>query len=718
MTNHESSSEAGVVLRQCVDDLATQWILGGEERLPQIAVSLAQLSHHAAEFGFREAAEVAEELRAALARSASGSASANDATGAANFKEGLARLEQALARPPESEERVSELAELPRESKESKPPEPPATMNSLAQDPELVGDFILESREHLASIEQLVLTLERVPDDLEAIHSIFRGFHTIKGLAGFLEFAPIQELTHEVETALNLAREGKLVVTAGVIDVILEGVDHVSRSIAGIEAGGACVRHSGHEQLIGKVRALMTGDSLPADIPPLEARGQPAPPESAMPPEPAVPSEPPERERPCVSPPEPAVIVCPEPSAEGAAPPAAVSRRTAADAPSVRVETAKLDYLVDMVGEMVIAQSLVRHSGALATLSDPRLHRNLSQLARITGEVQRTAMAMRMVPVGQLFQRASRQVRDLSRKIGKRVELVMRGEETELDKSIAEELADPLMHMVRNAIDHGIETPEQRSRSGKAAAARITLAAYHQGGRIVIEIADDGRGLDAGKILAKAQEKGLAERNAHPPDSEIYRLILEPGFSTAEQITNISGRGVGMDVVRKQIEKLRGRIEIHSRSGEGTTFLLHLPLTLAIIDGLVVAIGAERYIVPLFAVSGMFRPVDTSIFTHRGRDEMVMVRGRLLPLLRLYRLFGVAPRTEDPCRALLIVAEADGRQFCLMVDDLAGKQEVVIKSLGEALGTVRGVAGGAILGDGRVGLILDMGGVWGAYAGN
>jgi two-component system chemotaxis sensor kinase CheA len=369
-----------------------------------------------------------------------------------------------------------------------------------------------------------------------------------------------------------------------------------------------------------------------------------------------------------------------------------------------------------MVGEMAIAQSLVRHNETLAAASDPRLHRDLAQLTRITGEVQRTAMAMRMVPIGQLFQRTARQVRHLSRKVGKQAELVARGEDTELDKTIAEELADPLMHMVRNAIDHGIEEPDIREAAGKAPRATITLAAYHQAGQIVIEVADDGRGLDVRKILAKARQKALIEDGAHLSESDVFRLILEPGFSTADLVTDISGRGVGMDVVRKQVEKLRGRIEIRSQAGQGSTFLLKLPLTLAIIDGLVVTSGGHRYIAPLFAVREMFRPAAESMFTVRNRQEMALVRGRLLPVLRLYRRFGLVPRTEDPCQALLMVAETEGQLFCLMVDDLIGKQEVVIKSLGEGLGKVPGIAGGAILGDGRVGLILDMGGLWGAHA--
>jgi two-component system chemotaxis sensor kinase CheA len=397
-------------------------------------------------------------------------------------------------------------------------------------------------------------------------------------------------------------------------------------------------------------------------------------------------------------------------SAEG---PRAGAARTAG-VRSIKVDTNKLDYLVDMVGEMVIAQSLVRHDPDLAIGAKPRLGRNLSQLARITDEVQRTAMSMRMIPVGQLFQKTSRLVRDLSRKASKQVELELFGEETELDRNIVEDLADPLMHMVRNSVDHGIETPDERTRNGKPATARVTLRAGHQAGQIVIQVSDDGRGLNQAKILRKAVEKGLVSAGTQLTEAEIFNLIFHPGFSTAEKITDVSGRGVGMDVVRKHVQKLRGRIDVLSRLGEGTTFLLKLPLTLAIIDGLVVGVGEQRYIVPIFAVREMLKPPEDSISTLQGRQEMALVRGSLLPLVRLHQRFGVKPRFENPWDSLLIVSESGGRQFCLMVDELIGKQEVVIKSLGETMANIAGVAGGAILGDGRVGLILDLEGLFGA----
>jgi len=560
--------------------------------------------------------------------------------------------------------------------------------NSLAQDPELLSDFVLESREHLASIENRSLALEQDPQDAESLHSIFRAFHTIKGLAGFLELDAVREVSHNVETVLDMARNGKLSVTSRVIDVVLESTDYLKICVDGIDSrlhGRDPVPPPPHASLLERVRSLLAPPAPDAPAPHRpEEKPAPAPETAAA-----------------------------EPAAE-AEPAAASGARTAAvagEVKAVKVDTGKLDYLVDMAGELVIAQSMVRHDPDLAALKNPRLQRNLAQLARITAELQKTSMSMRLVPIGQLFQRVARQVRDLARKMGKPAELDITGEETEIDRTIVEELADPLMHMVRNSLDHGIEAPPDRAAAGKPAVARIGLRACHQAGHIVIEISDDGRGLDAARILAKGVEKGLVANPEQLSESDIFHLIFEPGFSTAAQVTNVSGRGVGMDVVKKQIQKLRGHVEIQSRPGLGATFTLKVPLTLAIIDGLVVGVGAERYIVPLFAVREMFRPAADAIFTVQNRAEMVMVRGSLVPVVRLYRKFGVQPRSEDPCQGLMIVAEGDSHTFCLLVDELIGKQEAVIKSLGETFKHIAGIAGGAILGDGRVGLILDLAGL-------
>jgi two-component system chemotaxis sensor kinase CheA len=370
--------------------------------------------------------------------------------------------------------------------------------------------------------------------------------------------------------------------------------------------------------------------------------------------------------------------------------------------------TAKLEYLVDMVGELVIAQSMLKHNPDLAQIKTPRLQRDVAQLARVTAEVQKTAMAMRMVPVGQLFRRMPRLVRDLARKSGKKVNLELAGEDVELDRTLVEELADPLVHRIRDSMDHGLEPPAERVAAGKPASGCVRLAASHQAGQIAIEIADDGGGLNREKILAKALANGLVAPNAQLSDHELFHLIFQAGFSTAERVTDVSGRGVGMDVVRKHVEKLRGRIEIESEPGRGTRFQLKLPLTLAIIDGLVVIVRGQRYIVPIFAIRELFKPSPENLFTVEGKGEMALVRERLLPVIRLDRKLHLDGASDGAAEGLMIVGESEGRNFCLLVDSLAGKQEVVIKSLGPAFEHVQGVSGGAILGDGRVGLILDI----------
>ena len=384
------------------------------------------------------------------------------------------------------------------------------------------------------------------------------------------------------------------------------------------------------------------------------------------------------------------------------------------DSVTVRVETGKLDHLLEMIGEMVIAQSLVEQHPAMAALEEPLLAANLLLLARITKEVQSAAMGVRMNPIGQLFQRSARLVRDLARRSGKDVQLEMAGEDTEIDRKIAEELADPLMHMIRNALDHGIESPSERAVSGKNPLATLRLAAYHQGGQIVVEIADDGRGLNRQKILAKAMQNRLVDGSAELSDDEVNHLIFEPGFSTAEVITDISGRGVGMDVVKRQVQKLRGRIEIESELGKGTQFFLKLPLTLAILDVLIVGVGANRYLLPIASVRQIFRPTPDMLSSIHGTSEMVLQHDRLLPIIRLHQRFQVEPRAKDPCAGLLIEAECEGRVFCLMVDEMLGRQAVVMKSLGDMFKGIPGVASCAILGDGRVGLILDLAGIFAA----
>jgi len=616
---------------------------GDQQQIGALLAQLGKLAAQADSAGLHDIGLAARELSAE-------SGSANDAVLA-----GLERLQEALQR--------------------SEKPVPAAPPTSIAADRELLSDFIVESRDHLSSIEANVLTLEQNPSQLDAVHTIFRGFHTIKGLAGFLELPAMQQSAHEVESLLDRVRNGTITVTPALIDVVLAGADYLKAEVTRVEGllgGAAPTEPASNAALLAKVHDLMEGKAAKA-------------------------SE---------------VSVA---EVTAAAPAAEARKSDATESRLVKVDTAKLDFLVDMVGEIVIAQSMIRHDGQLVS-GHAKLQRNLAHLSRITGEVQKTAMSMRMVPVGQLFQKSARLIRDLTRKSGKKIELDLVGEETELDRTIVDELADPMMHMIRNAADHGIESPEDRVKAGKSPVARIGLKAYHQAGYIAVEISDDGRGLSREKLLAKARERGLVQDGASLSDKDVFNLIFEPGFSTAEKVTDLSGRGVGMDVVRRQVQRMRGRVDIESHLGRGTKFVIKLPLTLAIIDGLVVGVGEHRYIVPIFVVHEIFQPRPETIFTVEGRKEMMLIRGSLLPVIRLYQRFNVQPRSTDLSESVVVVAEAHGKRFCLVVDELIGKHEVVIKTLGAMFKDLPGVAGGAILGDGRVGLIVDMDGVFGELA--
>jgi two-component system, chemotaxis family, sensor kinase CheA len=360
------------------------------------------------------------------------------------------------------------------------------------------------------------------------------------------------------------------------------------------------------------------------------------------------------------------------------------------------------------VGELVIAQSMVVQNSDVQMINSLQLVRCLRQLSRITTELQRNAMSLRMVPIRAMFHKMNRLVRDLATQQQKHVQLVLEGEETELDRNIVEKLSDPLVHMIRNAIDHGLENSDDRVANGKPGLGTIRLTAAHQRGGIVIRIQDDGKGLDRSRILAKAIDRGLVKTDANLTESEIFSLIFQPGFSTAEKVTDLSGRGVGMDVVRRNIENLRGKIEIQSLPGQGTTFTILLPLTLAIIDGLLVGVGGERYIIPTLSVRESFRPPPGTVKTVQGRGEVVSVRGRQTPLLRLGHYLGRTSRAVKPEDGIVVVVESGDSARGLLVDELLGKQEVVIKSLGHAFGQQNLLAGGAVLGDGWVGLILDV----------
>lgn len=382
------------------------------------------------------------------------------------------------------------------------------------------------------------------------------------------------------------------------------------------------------------------------------------------------------------------------------------------EAPSIRVDTEKIDKLINLVGELVITQSMITDLSEKFSIDQlPVLQERITQLERNTREIQERVMSIRMVPIGTAFHRFSRLVRDLAGKSGKHIQLVMSGEETELDKTLIEAIGDPLTHLVRNSADHGLEPPEERVAQGKPGKGTIRLNAYHDGGNICVVVEDDGRGLNREKIVKKAVEKGLIADGARMSDEEVYQLIFRPGFSTADIITDVSGRGVGMDVVKRNIEGLGGSVSIQSTAGKGSRLTLKLPLTLAIIDGMTVRVGQDNYIIPLITVTESIRPKPNDLQRIVGKGEVVNLRGEWVPMVRLYEVFGTTPDFTDPSQALLVILEAEGGRVAVLVDELTGQQQVVIKSLEQNYRKVEAISGATILGDGHVALILDVPGL-------
>ncbi|HEY4213874.1 MAG TPA: chemotaxis protein CheA [Steroidobacteraceae bacterium] len=382
------------------------------------------------------------------------------------------------------------------------------------------------------------------------------------------------------------------------------------------------------------------------------------------------------------------------------------------DSGSIRVSVEKIDELMNTVGELVITQAMLNQLGS--TLDGPtaeKLRAGLAQLERNTRELQESVMRVRMLPITFVFSRFPRMVRDLAQRLGKQIELKLTGEQTELDKTVLEKIGDPLVHLVRNSVDHGIETPETRIAAGKPAFGTVHLDACHRGGNIAVEVSDDGQGLDKDRILAKARARNLIGPNDQLTDEQIHDLIFLPGFSTAEKTTDVSGRGVGMDVVRRNVKELGGKIELRTERGKGSRFIITLPLTLAIVDGQSVAVGTETYIVPLISIVESMQLKTSSVSRLSGRGEVFSFRGDYLPIIRLHELYGIEPRAHSLQEGLIVVAEGDGRRVGLFVDDLLGQQQVVIKSLEANYGHVEGVSGATILGDGSVALILDVPGI-------
>ncbi len=620
---------------------------------------------------------------------------------------------------------------------------------------ENVGDFALEAREHLANAEAAVLALESGPTDPEQVNIVFRAFHTIKGVAGFLNLTRIVEVAHAAEFLLDKVRSNKLALSPEVLELVLASSDMLGQLIAML-SGGEPARERELKILVYRLEAACegrfpgvprldnasTGGSLHAapgvSTSAATSATSPAPnscaasstattnttssttssttsnatsspasgPASSVESKPATPITNVSNSNAST---ESATV------AEATTTANAAKQHTLAKADqSVKVSTQRMDALVNLVGELVIAQLMVIQDPVVTKLGDQRVQRNLAHLGKIVRDLQETSMSLRMVTLKSTFQKMARLVRDVAAKAGKRIQLEVEGEDVELDRNVVEEIGDPLVHMIRNACDHGIEPASDRVAVGKSETGTLRLRAFHSGGSIVIEVEDDGRGLSRERIIRKCLEKGLidASRNTDEiSDLEVFNYIFLPGFSTAEKITDISGRGVGMDVVRRNIEALRGSVEIRSTPGKGSVFSMRLPLTMAIIDGMVVRVGNQRYIVPTLNIEQSFRPTAEQLTKVLERGEMAKVRNALLPIYRLQRVFHLAEGERELEHGLLLVLENGKRRACVFVDEILGQQQVVIKTLGDTQPQIRGVSGGAILGDGRVALIVDVGGL-------
>ena len=594
--------------------------------------------------------------------------------------------------------------------------------------------FFDEVAENLATIERVLLGIDigrAVDEDLNAI---FRAAHSIKGGAGMFGLAGIAAFTHIMETLLDRLRRHELELTVSHVDAFLEATDIV-RGMVGACRGEGEVEAKTVEASRIVLTAMAEAPSGPGpDLTAIMAsvvpvRPAPVAPQGAAsvrpvadfgffqdgPAEPATGSaaatdsavygffdEPVPVLSPSVGSPA-AVVAARRPAAVTAAP-----TQATADGASIRVSVGKVDQLINLVGELVINQAMLAETASrFDPVSHERLTSGLAQLERNTRSLQESVMSMRMMPVSAVFSRFPRVVRDIAQRLGKDIELRMVGETTEIDRGVIERITDPLTHLVRNSLDHGIETPEARAAAGKPLRGTLTLRASQRGAYIIIEVIDDGAGLRRDKILAKARERGFTVGDAMP-DSEVWQLIFEPGFSTAEAVTDVSGRGVGMDVVRRNIAELGGRIDLDSVPGHGTHITIRLPLTLAILDGLSVALGEDTYIIPLAYIVESIQPRAGETGTVGGDNHVIQIRNEYLPVLPLSDVLGGAPRAVRFEDGIFVILDADDTRIALFVDELVGESQVVIKSLEANYAKVHGVSGATILGDGRVAFILDV----------
>ncbi|MCU5784262.1 CheA signal transduction histidine kinase [Alcanivorax balearicus MACL04] len=622
--------------------------------------------------------------------------------------------------------------------------------------------FFEEAEELLGDMEAHLLALDVDNPDMEQLNAIFRAAHSIKGGAGTFGFEALQRTTHLLENLLDYTRRGELTLRRDIVDTFLEAKDMLHDQLdayrQGVEPDAEAMARIC--EVLRKLALEEIGEPAsevaPAATPPpasggagqslsvallgvsesdrkllieelgqlgdvLETRGEDDRYEVLMQSTASADDieavmcfivEPEQLDIRGISPEQlPVPVKAPEPppkaETKSAARPAVDSRDSGANS-SIRVPVAKVDHIINLVGELIITQSMLNQVVEDSEFTgDGGFASGLSLLQRTARDLQEAVMSVRMVPMDYVFSRFPRLVRDLAGKLGKDVELITEGKSTELDKSLTERIIDPLTHLVRNSLDHGLETPELRAAAGKPGTGRLTLSAQHQGGNILIEVSDDGAGLDRERILAKARSNGLPVSD-NMSDEEVWQLIFAPGFSTAEAVSDVSGRGVGMDVVKRNIQAMGGHVDVLSEAGQGTRTRIVLPLTLAILDGMSVRVGEETFILPVSAVIESLQPRADDLYTMAGGDVLLKVREDYLPLVALHHAMEVSGAVTDPTSAIVVIVQGEGRRYALLVDELVGQQQVVVKNLETNYRKVPGVSAATILGDGSVALILDI----------
>jgi two-component system chemotaxis sensor kinase CheA len=540
----------------------------------------------------------------------------------------------------------------------------------------LLGDYLDDAVNHLDALDSALLETERDRPasglDRELITNLLGSLHTLKGNSGMMGFVTVQKFVHQFEGVFKRLLDAPGLLTQDVLDALFESATILRNAVEQIGADP----QPDLSQETAFLESLATGSDV-------------------------------------------GLKAAPHPDGPADAPAASDEAKAASPAKSniLRVDFERLDQLLNLAGELVIHKTKLNQIAKKIEdlVGGEEFFGDLPGLAQLiektTGELQEAIMRVRMLPVRQVFQRFPRMVRDLAKQNGKEVEFSVSGEDTEIDKTVIDALGDPLIHLIRNAIDHGIERPDEREASGKPRTGRVTIRAYHQEGSVFIEVSDDGRGMDKARIRRKAESLGIVKPGEEVSDGRLLSFLFLPGFSTAEKVGDLSGRGVGMDVVKTNIESLRGNVDIETEAGKGSTFRIKMPLTLAIIEGMLLRVGKNVYIIPLLSIVESLKPKKDDIRTVKEKGEVIQVRGEYVSLVRLYELFGVEPDFRDPWESLVVIVEAGMSRVGVMIDELMGQQQIVIKSIENYITRTRAISGAAILGDGRVALIIDVHGL-------